>query len=405
MIASNQRIQQIAEDARAARTIAIDTEFVGEGRYRTLLCLIQIAVPVSDPTTSRLRDAERIDLVDPLLDDVELAPLAAVLADPEIQIVLHAGRQDVALLRRVLHTDVSNVFDTQLAAGFAGYAAQRAYDSLLSQVLGVRLAKSASFTRWDRRPLTPEQLSYACEDVEHLLRLSAALQDRLQALGRLHWALQECELIAAASDARDLDTILARLPRLGSAPPLAHAVARELTQWRERTAERQDRPVQSVLTDAALVEIAKRRPEGINELTAIRGVPQSIARRAGAEIVETVRRGERSPPEPRRAHQRTPPPEARDAPLVALVEALARARAAEAGLAYELIAARSDLQAIVAARRAGAEPPDVRALRGWRRQLAGEQILSLLDGELTLSARDGSIRIDALDALDAQPEG
>jgi ribonuclease D len=393
MIASNEEIEQIATDARAAGKIAIDTEFVGEGRYRTLLCLIQVAVPTSDPAHALDGTDERIDLIDPLLDDVDASPLASVLADPHVQIVMHAGRQDVALLRRVLQTDVNNLFDTQLAAGFAGLAAQRSYESLLAQVLGFKLAKSASFTRWDRRPLTPEQLGYAREDVEHLLRLAAAIQERLASLGRLDWALQECELIAAASDAREHEAIFARLPRINSAPPAAQAVARELTLWRERTAERQDRPVQSVLADAALVEIAKRKPANAQELTAIRGVPQGIARRAGAEILEAVRRGQGRPPEPRRAAPRQQPPDPADAPLVALAEALARARAVEAGLAYELVATRADLQAIVAAHRTGNEEPDVRALSGWRRELLGQEILSLLDGGLSLTVQDGAMRI------------
>ncbi|MHB1469080.1 MAG: ribonuclease D, partial [Solirubrobacteraceae bacterium] len=327
MIAGNAEIERIAADARAAGELALDTEFVGEGRYRTLLCLIQVAVPSSEAASTLDGNGERIELIDPLLDGVDASPLASVLADPCVQIVMHAGRQDVALLRRVLETEVVNVFDTQLAAGFAGFAAQRSYESLLAQVLSVKLAKSASFTRWDRRPLTPEQLRYAREDVEHLLRLAGALQDRLRRLERLDWALQECELIAASSDARDLETIFTRLPRIGSATPAVQAVARELTEWRERTAQRQDRPVQSVLPDAALVELAKRKPASINELTAIRGVPHGIARRAGSELLDAIRRGQRRPPEPRRATPHSQPPDAADAPLVALLEALARTRA------------------------------------------------------------------------------
>jgi ribonuclease D len=88
--------------------------------------------------------------------------------------------------------------------------------------------------------------------------------------------------------------------------------------------------------------------------------------------------------------------------LVALAEALIRARAHEAGLAYELLAARADLQAIVAARRAGegatgtaGGQADVRTLRGWRRELVGEELLELLEGRVSLSVRDGRLRIGA----------
>ena len=137
---------ELIERAHAAGRLALDTEFMGEGRYRTLLCLIQLAAPEQDD------GGESIALVDPLREDVELEPLAAALADPPVRIVVHAGRQDIALLRRELRCEVTNIFDTQIAAGFAGLAAQASYDSLLTDVLGLRVAKTASFTRWDARP-------------------------------------------------------------------------------------------------------------------------------------------------------------------------------------------------------------------------------------------------------------
>ncbi len=120
-------------------------------------------------------------MLDPLEDGLgDPAPLAAVLADPAVEVVVHAGRQDVAILRRAWNTTFANVFDTQIAAGFAGFSAQAGYTGLLHDVLKIRLEKSASFTRWDARPLTPEQLRYAREDVEHLLPLAAELRRRLE---------------------------------------------------------------------------------------------------------------------------------------------------------------------------------------------------------------------------------
>src|SRR5262249_32062898 len=154
------------------------TEFMSEGRYRALLCLVQVAVPDREAP-----DGVRIALFDPL-GALDPSPLAAVLADTTIEIVLHAARQDVALLRRVWATEVRNVFDTQVAAGFAGFGAQTGYGNLLGGVLRLHLAKTASYTRWDARPLTAEQLSYAREDVLHLLELRDELHARLEASGR-----------------------------------------------------------------------------------------------------------------------------------------------------------------------------------------------------------------------------
>jgi ribonuclease D len=373
------RLRALADGARASGRLALDTEFMGEGRYRTLLCLVQLAIPEQSGA------GERIALIDPLEESLDTAPLAEVMADPAVQLVVHAGRQDIALLRRRLQTEVSNVFDTQVAAGFAGLGAQSSYDSLLSDILGLRVAKTASFTRWDSRPLSPEQLAYAREDVVHLLELAAELERRLAQLGRLEWAQEECEPLTRASDERDPETIFTRLPRVGGLSASARPVARELVCWRERTAERQNRPVQSVLADAALVEIARRKPTSRRELERVRGIGSAGSGRRAEEILEAIAQGAARPPDPAPQQFRGPAPQPDDAPLVALGEALARTRAREAGLAYELLAARADLQAIVAAVRTGAEEPDVRTLRGWRRELAGGELLELLAGEVSLS--------------------
>jgi ribonuclease D len=386
-VPDRQRLAALADAARASGRLALDTEFMGEGRYRTLLCLVQLAVPDAVDAAG-----ERIAIVDPLARDVDASGLTAALADPAVQVVVHAGRQDIALMRRRFETDITNVFDTQVAAGFAGLGAQLSYDSLLSEILGLRVAKTASFTRWDSRPLSREQLAYAREDVVHLLELAADLQRRLTELGRLEWAREECQPLARSSDERDPDAIFARLPRLGSLNASARPVARELVRWRERTAARHDRPVQSVLGDATLVEIAKRKPSSRGQLEKIRGVGSAGARRA-EDLLEAVQRGATSPPEPPPQLPRPPAPKPDDAPLVALAEALLRARAREAGLAYELLAARADLHAIVAAARVGAQEADVRTLRGWRRELVGTELLELLDGDVSLSVRDGTAHI------------
>jgi ribonuclease D len=379
-----ERLAALAAGARAGGRLALDTEFMGEGRYRTLLCLVQLAIPDRDD------GAESIILLDPLQEELDGAPLASLLADPAIQVVVHAGRQDVALVRRRFATEVTNVFDTQVAAGFAGLGAQSSYESLLAELLGLRVAKTASFTRWDARPLSREQLAYAREDVVHLLELAAELARRLEANGRLQWAHEECEPLARSSDERDPPAVFERLPRIGGLSAGARAVARELVEWRERTAERQDRPVQSVLGDAALVEIAKRKPTSRAELERIRGLGSGAGGKRGEQLLQAVARARTRPPDPAPARARPPAPRPEEAPLVALAEALLRARAREAGLAYELLAARADLQAIVAGVRTGVEA-DVRTLRGWRRELVGAELLEMLDGRISLAvSREGS---------------
>lgn len=370
-------LQRVADLARAGGRFGIDTEFMGEGRYRTLLCLVQVVVPDGE-------GGVRVDVLDPLDGALDPAPVAALLADPDIAVVMHAARQDVALLRRVWRTEVTSLFDTQVAAGFAGLPAQAGYEALLRALLGVPLNKSASYTKWDARPLSGEQVSYAREDVVHLLQLTDALTERLTASGRLGWAQEECRALETVSDERDLETILAKLPKSNGLDPRTRAVALELVRWREALAADQDRPVQRVLPDAALVEVAKRKPDSAGALESIRGLNPGSLRRRGADIIEAVARGREGEPIAFEGERR-PPPDSGDAPLVALAESVVRATVADADLAYELVAARADLQAIVGAVRAGGDEPAVRTLQGWRRALVGEELLALLRGERRVS--------------------
>jgi ribonuclease D len=369
-LATSDEVARAAAAARAHGRVGIDTEFMSEGRYRALLCLAQVVVDGDDGTV-------RILMID-ALDRTDPSPIAEVLADPAVEVVIHAGRQDVAILRRTWSTELNNIFDTQIAAGFAGASAQAGYANLLGAILGRRVGKTASYTRWDARPLTAEQLSYAAEDVAHLLELADELQGRLRCSGRLAWAREECRRLESATDERDPDTAWERLPRVNQLDPRSRAVARELAAWRERTASAEDRPVGSVLADPALVELAKRQPSNLRGLEQIRGIHPSGLRRRGPAIIEAIATGRQSPPIPRDpARERSEPA---DAPLIALAEALLRARALEAGLAYELLASRSELERIVGAARRGEPEPGVRALVGWRRELVGADLHDLLEG-------------------------
>jgi ribonuclease D len=380
-LATTEEIARVAEIARECGRFGIDTEFMSEGRYRALLCLVQIAVDEPDEA-----NGSRTILID-ALGDVDASPIAELLGRPEIEVVLHAGRQDVAILRRVWQTELNNIFDTQISAGFAGGSAQAGYGNLLGAMLGRRVGKTASYTRWDSRPLTGEQLSYAAEDVAHLLELADEIQRRLNETGRLEWAREECRRLESATDERDPETVWERLPRIGQLDPRSRAVARELAAWRERTAQREDRPVGSVLADPALVEVAKRQPSSLRSLEQIRGIHPSGIRRRGDAILEAIGRGREAPPIPRDEPRGRSDPG--DAPLIALAEALLRARALQAGLAYELIASRSELELIVGAARRADPEPDVRTLDGWRRELVGEDLRNLLAGRSAIAVGPG----------------
>lgn len=374
----------IARLARESGAIAVDTEFVSERRYQPLLCLVQTAV---------IADGEvEIALLDPLEESLDAAPLADVLADPAVEVVFHAGRQDVALLKRVWGTEVRNVFDTQVAAGFAGYGNQTGYADLVQSLLKVRPKRSEGFTRWDDRPLNREQLEYARADVEHLLQAADTLKERLAGAGRLDWAREECRPLEEASDERSPDLAYGSLPKLGRLSGQQRAVAFELASWRDGEARRIDRPPASIMPDHVLVETARKMPAGREELAKVRGMPERTLGRNHREVSAAVERGKRAEPLP--FEERRVDTDKSDAPLVALAQALVRQRSLEAEIAVELIATQADLTRIVALVRGGREPEDGRPLSGWRGELVGRELLELLRGERTARVEGGRLRVE-----------
>ena len=232
----------------------------------------------------------------PSTSDLDASPLTEVLADPAVRIVVHAGRQDVALLRRRFGTEVTNVFDTQVAAGFAGLGAQSSYDSLLTALLGLRLAKTASFTRWDTRPLSAEQVAYAREDVVHLLDLAEMLERRLAGAGAAAVGARGVRAGGAvqrrARPGDDPAAPAAGFAASAHAPPPSPASSCMAGGGRrapgpagpgraERRHPGRARPAQP--------RLARRRSGGSAASEA------GLGGRRGAELLEVIRRGSRAP--------------------------------------------------------------------------------------------------------------
>ena len=375
---------RIAERAARHGRLAIDTEFVSERRYQAQLCLVQVAVPDPDQP-----DGVRTEVLDPLGEERQLhvEPLAAVLADPAVEVVVHAGRQDVAILRRTWGTEITAVFDTQVAAGFLGYGNQEGYEALVRRVLDVKLRGGEGFTRWDKRPLTPKQISYAADDARCLLALGEEIERRLRERGRLAWALEECRAVEESRDERSPEQAYERLPKLGRLDARGRTIARRLCEWRDRVAREMDRPPPFVVPDQVLVELARRRPKDRAGLENIRGLPQPTLHRRGAELIDEITGGQDDEPPPAPSHG--PRRDPAEAPLVSLAQALVRQRSLDSGVATELIATQSELATLVAAVRRGADGADVRVLGGWRRQLVGEELRELIEGRCAVSVEPG----------------
>lgn len=385
-IADRAGLESLYRHLREADRIALDTEFVGEDNYVPRLELIQIATG----HVAAVLDFPALQATGPLDLFWEL------LCRPTVEKVLHAGRQDLELFATHAGQVPKPFFDTQIAAAMVGHGAQVAYANLVQRVSGTRLAKAHTFTNWSQRPLTKEQITYALEDVQYLLAVHDHLRDKLNSLGRLDWVQEEFARLESVlgSGAREPQERYQRIRGWDSLKPKTAAVLRALAAWREGEAKRKNVPRGRVLRDEVILQLARQAPKTIEELRSIRGLHPSEIERNGATILDVIKKALALPPSEWPEIPREKKPEPESTGLVELLQAVLKACAAEADIAPTVLATTSDLQALVEAKKQR-DQLDLPILRGWRRQIAGETLLQVLEGKATVSVdpRTGKVSL------------
>ena len=347
--------------------VALDTEFVFERTYRPRLGIIQLAV------------AGEIALIDGVrLRD--LSTLGPLLADPACRKLLHSGSGDIPILRRACGVSMHGLLDTQIAAAFAGLGPTLSYAALVKLLLGVELAKHETRTDWTRRPLSPDQLRYAAEDVEYMPAVAAALEEQLRTLGRLEWALEDSATLSVNDgDTPDPAGAWRRVKGIDRLNTTSRAVARALAAWREREAERADLARPFLLRDETLLALAKRDALDPADVKALPGFDPR--RHAGfgarwASALDAARADAAAgtaPPEDSRT-----PADVRDRQeaIGVRVAALVTQKATELGLAGELLLSRRQRErAIETWMRTGGSL--AAALGGFRGALFGAELDAL----------------------------
>jgi ribonuclease D len=374
LLTTPDELAALADEVRAAGRLAIDTEFVWERTYRPVLGVVQVATDHA----SAVVDAVALK---------DLSPLFPLLQDPAVPVVLHGGGQDLEIFSFLMGAPVRGVVDTQVVGAFLGYGLQIGLGVLLERVLKVRIRKDQTYTDWVRRPLRPEQLVYAREDVIHLLPLHDRLRADLEKRERLVWVEEELRLLEDPE-------------RFAPVPPEERyrgvkgwmrlhgrelAVLRALAAWRERAASRANVRPNFLANDIVLTSLAARPVEKPEDLRHVRGLHAGMVDRYGRALLAATREGldcpeDDWPVEPGRVRRKAPPPG-----LTALLRAAVQAVAEREDIAPEVIASGRDIEALgIYANAPGAEDDlgDVAVVRGWRRRLVGETLLAIARGEL-----------------------
>ena len=379
LVADTGSLRALCERLAASRYIAVDTEFMRDRTYWPRLCLVQLA------------SSDEAAAVDALAPDIDLAPLTDLMSDPGVLKVFHAARQDIEIFYHLDGRVPAPLFDTQVAGMVCGFGDQVGYEKLVAKLARASIDKTQRFTDWARRPLTRKMYDYAISDVTHLRVVYEKIAARLAQDGRENWLAEEMGTLTDPATYRldPADAWLRLKTRLRK--PRQLAVLREAAAWRETEAQRRDVPRNRVVRDEALNEVAAQEPKTREELWKLRSLSRGHLGKDAADALLSVVAAVRAAPASTYPKERKPSPAANHAgPSADLLKVLLKLRCEENDVAQKLVASADDVEAI--ARDDGA---DVRALRGWRREIFGEDALALKHGEIALGIEDGSIRVIA----------
>lgn len=294
LIQDPQALADLVSRLQQVEYLAVDTESDSLHAYQEKVCLIQFSTKDEDA------------LVDPLaLDD--LSSLGPILADPDIEKILHAAEYDVMCLKRDFDFELNNLFDTYIAARTLGWD-QPGLANVLERAFDIKLKKRFQRANWGRRPLPGEMLNYARLDTRYLLSLREHLAQRLKARDRWQEVQEAFRLQTEAPphpDGFDPQGFWS----VGDTRRLSvteAAVLREVYLLREREAQAQDVPPFKIISNRALMAIARAQPSSAEQLGRIKGVSDQRLETHGEQLLKAVARGKEAPAPQRPRHPRMP---------------------------------------------------------------------------------------------------
>ncbi|MEL6719417.1 MAG: HRDC domain-containing protein [Bacteroidota bacterium] len=380
ILTTTQDLEQFATANEGIEWMAIDTEFIGEKRYQTLLCLIQVATP----NGLYIFDVLKLPNIDRLL---------TFIVNDNILKISHAGENDYRLMNELYQIIPKNVFDTQIAAGFVGYRYPISFRALVQAELQIRVNKAQTVTDWEKRPINTKQIRYALNDVIPLKELYDKLCSKINKLGRMEWVQEEMQKIEhpkfyVKDPYREVLNHSA-LPTLGRAEQLFLV---RLFQWRRQLAEERNHSKEMVLAKKYILPIVKTVHLGKDGLKQNRRISERFVKRYGDKMVQLYQQD--SNEEELEVIARIPnrvmiPPE-KDQKLE-LLYSFINYRCLDQKVAADLVLPRGLFKQM----KENAQLEDENLQTSWRREILGDVIMQSLKnrGDLEVELKEGSLQL------------
>ncbi|RMG78333.1 MAG: ribonuclease D [Bacteroidetes bacterium] len=379
MIEDEAALAQFRKENEGISWLCFDTEFVGEKRFTTTLCLIQIATE----NGYYLVDTLQVKNIQPFLD---------LITDERILKVAHAGENDYRLLNTWFGIVPKNTFDTQIAAAFVGYKYPVSFRKLVESELNIRVSKGYTVTDWERRPMQKKQLRYALSDVLHLYDLWQSLKTKLERLGRYHWAIEESrELEKPEWYEQDPNKEALNSNIIKNLSYREQLFLLRFYAWRTEEARRKNYSKEMVLSSKLISQIVRAVSSGKEALVHNRRIPDQLIRRYGDTFVELFNR---PITEEEKAVLAQIPKDKSDNPrqdiIMEMLHLLVRYKCLEENISHHIVMPRTFLKRM----KADKDYFEDSMKNGWRRAFLGEEITNWLANRTQLELDFGKGRFE-----------
>jgi ribonuclease D len=379
-INTSEQLAKLCEDIKNAPWLALDTEFLREKTYYSKFCLLQIATP------------EWVVCVDPIALP-ELDTLFDAIYNPAIVKVFHSCHQDLEIFYQMTGKVPGPIFDTQVAAPLLGYQDNPGYAMLVSNLLNVNLNKAHTRADWSRRPLSEEEIQYAADDVIYLCQIYQIMLKKLAALDRADWLKHDFKELENPNTYQvSPEKAWLKIRGKNKLTGKQLSIVQALAEWRENTAQAEDRPKTWILRDELIFDMAKQQSETMADLANIRGINERTVHRYGKKLCELIAIAKNKEPIPLKEKERSIKKNQQHEAILDILTALVRIRAEDNSLNPTILASRKDLEVLLFN-----EEDDCPLLHGWRYSMAGKELVGLLKGELLFG-----IQADKLSVIEKQ---
>ena len=372
-IDQDDQLAELCSAWRKQAAIAVDTEFMRSDTFYPIAGLLQIG------------DGKGCYLIDPLAIK-NLAPLRELMLDVAVTKVLHSCSEDLEVFQRWLGVIPEPLFDTQIAAAFAGLGFSLGYSSLVKALLTIEIPKDETRSDWLQRPLSVAQLKYAALDVAHMLVVYGKLLQLLKTSERLEWVKRDCaDLVTNARKSEDYSDAYQKVGFAWKLRPQELAILKQLCIWRETEARVRDIPRNRLVKEPSLWEIARKKIQDIAQLSKVPDIPSRTLKNDADTILQIVRatlaQDESSWP------ARLDPPLAQsEGPLMKALKYYVREYAEQVQLPAEILIRKKDYEYIVRSGMNGGTYQLPARLLGWRFGLIGEGLLRIAQTQSNTTA-------------------